>query len=245
MKKLLIPFIFLFSLVCFLYADESDKELYQQAMDYYNGENYYGAIKNYKILLSNGVVNSSIYYNLALSYFKISEYGQCSLNTERALRLSPRDKDIRTLKKALAKKIKDPQENIAEKIIMQLKLLASLNELTIILFLIFVAIGAFVSLYCIYYKNLYLKIAIVLSILFIMIFPLLYVKVGDEILSKEAVIMSSTYVRNNPIKNEDPSFEITAGRKVVILSELGRWKNIKSSIDGLSGWVDKSALELI
>ena len=80
---------------------------------------------------------------------------------------------------------------------------------------------------------------------FVVIVPLIYMKINDELLSKEAVIIVKTPVRNKPIKNEEASFEIVAGRKVTILQELGRWKNIKSSIDGFSGWVDKSSLELI
>ena len=70
-------------------------------------------------------------------------------------------------------------------------------------------------------------------------------KVEDELLSKEAVIINSVSVRNKPIKTEGYSFEIAAGRKAEILSELGRWVNIKLSVDGLSGWIDKNSLELI
>lgn len=75
--------------------------------------------------------------------------------------------------------------------------------------------------------------------------PLVYMKINDELLSKEAVIIATTPVRNKPIKKEVPSFEIVAGRKVTVLAKLGRWRNIKSSIDGFSGWIDKSSLELI
>ena len=119
-----------------------------------------------------------------------------------------------------------------------------MNELTIILFTIFLLV-VFLSLYCFYYKKIYIKVATILLVCFVVINPLLYIKIKDELLSKEAVIIAKTPVRNKPIKNEEASFEIVTGRKVTILQELGRWKNIKSSIDGFSGLVDKSSMELI
>ena len=251
MKKLIVFFIFLFFMVGFLYAKEDgkdktvNKEIYQKAINFYKAKDYSSAIRNYNILILNGIRNSDIYYNLSLSYTRLGEYGKASLNIERALRLSPRDKDIRSLRLELSRIIKEPKENIAEKIISQLKLVSSLNELTIILFTIFFISCFFISLYCFYYKKIYIKVATILLACFVVIVPLIYMKINDELLSKEAVIIVKTPVRNKPIKNEEASFEIVAGRKVTILQELGRWKNIKSSIDGFSGWVDKSSLELI
>jgi tetratricopeptide (TPR) repeat protein len=170
MKKLLIFFIFLFFTVGFLYAKENsinttaNKELYKQAIHSYKTKDYHSAVKNYNILISAGIKNSDIYYNLALSYIGLGEYGKSSLNIERALKISPRDKDVRKLKRELSKIIKEPKENIAEKIISQMKLIGSLNEMTIVLFTIFFAICIFISLYCFYYKKTYIKIALILFI---------------------------------------------------------------------------------
>ena len=74
---------------------------------------------------------------------------------------------------------------------------------------------------------------------------LLYLKVYNEIILCEAVVLSDTQVRNKPIKSEDGAFAVSAGRKVIILSELGRWVNIKLSVDGFSGWIDKNYIEKI
>lgn len=70
-------------------------------------------------------------------------------------------------------------------------------------------------------------------------------KIDDEILSTKAVVMEYAEVRNNPIKLEEPSFDILEGRKVVVLSKLGRWVNVKLEIEGLSGWIDRHLLENI
>lgn len=251
MKKALIFIIFLFFTVGFLYAKENgidttaNKELYKQAIHFQKTKDYHNSVKNYNILISKGVKNSDIYYNLALSYIGLGEYGKSSLNIERALKISPRDKDIRKLKRELSKIIKEPKENIAEKVISQIKLIGSLNELTIVVFTIFFMICIFISLYCLYYKKTYIEIALILFIFFMANCPLMYMKINDELLSKKAVIITTTQVRNRPIRKEVPSFEIVSGRKVTVLAELGRWRNIKSSIDGFSGWIDKSSLELI
>ena len=70
-------------------------------------------------------------------------------------------------------------------------------------------------------------------------------KIEDEFLSSKAIVMDNAEVRNSPIKLEEPSFEISKGRKVIVLSELGRWVNVKLEIEGLSGWIDKHFLEKI
>lgn len=246
MKKILLFFILMLGLNFVLFADDIvQKELFQKAVDLYDLEDYVGATVNYEMLIREGISNSTIYYNLAVAYLKDRDIGKASLNVERALRLSPRDKNIRALKEHISKLTKEPEQNIAERTISKLKLIASLNELTVCSSLLFFAVCLFFSLYCFLYHKLFLRIALIFFLLLLFVAPLLYMKIEDELVSKEAIVINTISVRNKPIKTENYSFEIAAGRKVVILSELGRWINVKLSIDGLSGWVDKNSLELI
>ena len=246
MKKIVLFFTLMLGLNSLLLAEDfAQKDLFQKAVDLYELEDYVGATLNYEMLIREGVSNSTIYYNLAVSYLKDRDIGKASLNVERALRLSPRDKNIRELKDHISKLTKEPQQNIAERTISKLKLIASLNELTMFSMALFFAVCLFFSLYCFLYHKLFLRLSLTFFLLLLLVIPLLYMKVEDELVFKEAVVVNAVPVRNKPIKTESYSFEIAAGRKVIILSGLGRWINVKLSVDGLSGWIDKNSLELI
>ncbi len=245
MKKIFCLFLLLLNFILPLYADSDNKDRLIKAMDFYDLGNYNNAIKIYETLLDEGIVNSTIYYNLAVSYLKNKEIGKAKLNLERVLRLTPRDKSARELKNYISEITEEPKQNLAEKIISDIKLICSLNEITLIMFIFFFVAGSFFIVYCLLYKKIYIRLSIAFFCLFLLLVPLIYMKIEDEILSSKAIVMDYAEVRNNPIKLEDPSFEILEGRKVIILSELGRWVNIKLEIEGLSGWVDKHFLEKI
>lgn len=248
MKKFFCFFLLLLSFVFPVYADNEtndSKEQLIKAMNYYDLGNYNNAIKIYETLLDDNIFNSTIYYNLAVSYLKNKEIGKAKLNLERALRLTPRDKDVRALKQYISEITEEPKQNIAEKFIYDIKLMFSLNEIILIMFILFFITSVFFIIYCLLYDKIYIKISIIFFILFLLFIPLVYMKIGDEILSEKAIIMDYVEVRNNPIKLEYPSFEIVEGRKVIVLSELGRWVNIKLEIEGLSGWIDRHFLEKI
>ena len=74
---------------------------------------------------------------------------------------------------------------------------------------------------------------------------LLSLKIYDEVLQDKYIVIQNAEVRNSPSKDDDVSFEINEGRQVVVLSEVGRWVNIKLSVDGLTGWIDKNLIEKI
>ena len=245
MKKIIYVSVLLLSFVIPICAENDSKEQLIKAMDYYELGNYNNAIKIYETLLNNGISNSTIYYNLAVSYLKDKEIGKAKLNLERVLKLTPRDKNVRKLKEYISELTEEPKQNIAEKFISNMKLIASLNDITLVMLVLFFLASISFIIYCFVYNNIYIKISIIFFFLFLLLVPFMYVKIEDEILTTKAIVMDYAEVRNNPIKIEEPSFDIVAGRKVVVLSELGRWVNIKLEIEGLSGWVDRHLLEKI
>lgn len=242
MKKLLI--IILLSLMFVpLYANiQTDLE---NAGVNYKAEKYNETIKIYENIISDGFVNPIVYYNLANSYLKINEIGKASLNIERALMLTPRDKDIRDLKLYISNLIKAPKQNVAEIIIENLKLLFNLNEITILTLILFGFGTVFIVLYFILYKKIWMKFSLLFFICFFILLPIFYLKIKDEVLTKQAIVIKDVEVRNKPILSEEISFSINAGKKIIVLDELGRWVNVKLSIEGLSGWIDKHSLEVI
>jgi tetratricopeptide (TPR) repeat protein len=244
MNKILTLFLLL---LCVLpvYAAETNNDRISKAMSFYAQGNYNESIKEYEIMIMQGFYNPYIFHNLANAYYKTGDIGRASLNTERALRLAPRDKDIRYNRKLLAELAKEPEPNTAEFIIQEISFFVSLNEITFIASALFMFLCLCFGLYCLKKQKIFFKGVILFSALFILSGALFYVKFNQECIMCEAVILTDTPVRNKPIKTEETAFEVYAGRKVVVLSELGKWVNIKLLLDGFSGWVDKNSLEII
>ncbi|GAB1401745.1 hypothetical protein MASR1M68_06560 [Elusimicrobiota bacterium] len=244
MNKILACFL-LFFYAFPVYAFTLNSERVEAALSFYQQGKYDEAVKEYEIMILEGLNNPYIFYNLSNAYYKTGNIGKASVNIEKALRLAPRDKDIRYNRALLAKSAKEPDPNIAEFIAQEIKFLVSLNEITAVTGIFFIGLAVCFGLYCLKKEKIFLKHSIVFLILFVSAGTLLYVKFNDEFIMKEAIILKDTYVRNKPIKTEEIAFEVSAGRKVVILSELGKWVNIKLLLDGFSGWIDKNSLEKI
>lgn len=244
MNKILVSFL-LFFYALPVYSFTLNMERIDAASSFYQKENYDEAVKEYEIMILEGVNNPYVFYNLSNAYYKTGNIGKASVNIEKALRLAPRDRDIRYNRALLAKSAKEPEPNIAEFIVQEIKLLVSLNEITVITGFLFIGLAFCFGLYCLNKEKIFLKGSILFLILFVLSSMLLYVKFNDEFIMQEAIVLTDTYVRNKPIKTEEIAFEVFAGRKVVILSELGKWVNVKFLLDGFSGWIDKNSLEKI
>ena len=77
-------------------AQEGDLEaLFQRGNRLYQENDYSGALEAYRGVLDVGLESADLYYNLGNAHFKAGELGRAILYYERALRLNPRDSDIR------------------------------------------------------------------------------------------------------------------------------------------------------
>jgi hypothetical protein len=73
----------------------SPATLFEEGNRLYQESDFAGAVNAYESVLSAGLESSDLYYNLANAYFKRGMLGRAILNYERALRLRPRDPDVR------------------------------------------------------------------------------------------------------------------------------------------------------
>lgn len=72
---------------------QSLQEIFKQANIAYSNEKFAEAAQLYEQVVSSNRVSAHLYYNLGNAYFKQKKVGPAILNYERALRLSPKDKD--------------------------------------------------------------------------------------------------------------------------------------------------------
>lgn len=246
MKRIVISLIFTLSVFGFLYADENDVAGHlETAESYYQNGNYEDAIGEYELLILDGFINPYVYYNLSNAYYKNNEIGKAVLNLERALKLTPRNKTFQYNRVVFSDLIQEPKKNIAENFLYKTLLLFSLNEIILISIIFFILLSIAFSFYLFKLNKKIIPYLIVIFVLNIISLSLMSLKIYDEVLQDKYIVIQNAEVRNSPSKDDDVSFEINEGRQVIVLSEVGRWVNIKLSVDGLTGWIDKNLIEKI
>ncbi|MGB5238388.1 MAG: tetratricopeptide repeat protein, partial [Flavobacteriaceae bacterium] len=70
-------------------------ELFEEATTAYNDGKYENAIEHYLQILANGEHSSALYYNLGNCYYKTNQIAPSIYYYEKALLLSPGDKEIK------------------------------------------------------------------------------------------------------------------------------------------------------
>jgi tetratricopeptide (TPR) repeat protein len=90
-------------------GEEQWKEKFVKGNALYEEGDYQGAVDEYVDLVNSGTVDENLYYNLANSYYRIDELGEAVLFYERALRLVPRDTDVRENLALVRSQLRDKQ----------------------------------------------------------------------------------------------------------------------------------------
>ena len=100
-----------------LAAQETGSDMtraFLEGVNQYRAENYETAISEFLKIADSGIKNSKLYYNLGNAYLKNDDPGNAVLWYERALKLSPRDPDLRFNYQYVLTLIKDePEEKMS------------------------------------------------------------------------------------------------------------------------------------
>ncbi len=216
--------------------------------------NYQQAIKDYEDILKGGKVNADIYYNLGNAYYRMDNITHAVLNYERALQLSPGDKDIRfNLQMARSKTIDKIAPESEMFFVTWYRSLVSFTS---------VDGWAYTSLVC-------LIASLVLLLLYLFASPVALRKLGFYggmvtvvlfLLSTLSafqqkiqfdnrcgaiVIAPSVTVKSTPQQAGKDVFTIHEGTKVTITDNtMHDWRGIKLD-DGREGWIQTSRIEII
>ena len=238
-------FTFLPLTICAVTKAEADSA-------YVRGE-YQQAIKDYEALLKNGA-SADLFYNLGNAYYRTENITKAVLNYERALLLSPSDRDIRfNLQMARSKtidKITPEQEMFFITWYRSLVNLASVDgwARTALLSLALVIVLALVYLFSerIWLRKTGFFGAIFLIIVFV--FSNIFAHQQKDLLinRKGAIVISSAVtVKSTPDKKGTDLFILHEGTKVTITDgSMKAWKGIRLA-DGKEGWIETKQIELI
>ena len=225
----------------------------QEADSAFVQEHYQQAIKLYEEVLKKGV-SAELYYNLGNAYYRMDNMTQAVLNYERALLLSPGDKDIRfNLQMARSKtidKITPESEMFFVTWYRSLVNLQSVDAWARIALIALVA-AIILALAYLFANAVWLrKVGFFGGALFILLFLLSNLfawqqKRGLIHRTGAIIIKSAVNVKSTPSKNGTDLFILHEGTKVTITDgSMKEWRGIRVG-DGKEGWLQASDIEVI
>jgi len=227
-------------------------EQYTLASKKYQNNEFSEAVNLYENILSSGYEASEVYYNLGNSYFKQNQIAKSILNYERALELSPSDKDILNNLKYANMFVKDEFNKVPDffldKFYSSILHLFSSNIWVIISIIAFATLLSLIVWFL--FSNIVLrrKIAFYLSILFLFItISSVYFsyKTKDLLINPHsAIIMQVNTIKSSPENTGTDLFIINPGVKVKIKEEYNNWFEIILP-NGKIGWIKSNSVEII
>ena len=222
--------------------------LFEEANDAYEKGYYQKAIRSYESIVNFGIENAIVYYNLGNSYFKNRQLGKAILNYERALRINPNDEDIR-YNLMYAKSFINQEETKKpplNRFIQNLYQIFSLNELTIILSIMYFLLAVFLCLMILKKNSFLFWTNISLGIIFLLNFVWFYSRFYQEEITKSVIVIASeSNVYNGPGEEYSIGFVVPEGKKLIILGKKEEWSIIGLKERGLKGWIHKDSIEKI
>ena len=230
---------------------QTTNDLFKQASIKYELKEYAEAINLYDKIESTGQFSSEIYFNKANCYYKLQQNAKAVLYYEKALKLNPSDEDaqfnLHLVQLRLVDKLAQVPQPFYQKWISNIKNLMSIDlwAKSGILFL-FVFCGLFLAF--IFSKNYRFKkkafsFSMISFSLAAITLSLAYYSFNTQ--KTEAILMQdNAYIKSAPSSQSEDLFILHEGTKIVVLELFNDWTKIKLS-DGMIGWVESLALEVI
>lgn len=219
---------------------------------YARGE-YQQAIKDYEALLKQGA-SADLYYNLGNAYYRTENITRAVLNYERALLLSPGDRDIRfNLQIAQSKTIDKIVPESEMFFFTWYKSLVNLMSVdgwarTSLVSLTLVIILLLVYLFSdrIWLRKIGFFGGVILLLLFVLSNIFAWQQKQNLLFRKGAIVIApSVTVKSTPANNGTDLFILHEGTKVMITDgSMKGWKEIHVA-DGKEGWIESKQLEEI
>lgn len=246
--------IFLILFAFYGLAETADwKQTMQNANDAYQKQDYATAVTLYQQIADAGNEGSILYYNLGNAYYKNGNSAKALLYYERALRLDPRNEDIKHNIAFVNQKLIDKIDALPEIFITRWwnALSQSLTSNGWAIFsivcsaLIFILLAVILLVKNQLTKSITLIVTIICAI--ILIFSVIFSSKEKNRYMKEpeAIVMDLVLnVKSSPDSKSGDLFVIHEGLKVAITDRVNEWVEIRLP-NGDKGWVKAQSVEEI
>ena len=235
-------------------ADEYVDSLFNAASAAYSEGNWTDAAKTWTSIENLGLESPALYCNMGSAWFKSGDVAKAMLYYERALKLDPSYEDARYNKTVISDFIQDRIEPVPEFILKTWTrdLCYVLDSDTwSVISLVFLALTAVSVLLLFLSSSLALRrtgffTAIVSFLLMVMSLSFAFWQKADYSRKDGAIIMTPVVsVKSSPSSEASTDlFILHEGTKVLILDEVGGWRNIELA-DGRQGWMKSDDMEII
>ncbi len=211
----------------------------------YQNQQYEKAVAAYRQVLNLGYLGTSVYYNLGDAYYREGKLGYAILYYEKALRISPGDKDVIHNLQIANERTIDKVNTLPPFFLFQwwesFLALLSVNGWTYTAYIFFLLVLGSILLYF-FAKDPGIQKASVFSgflsiLLLVFSAAILTVKLNRELNMKYGVIVSPVVsVKLSPDPTSNDAFIIHEGLKARELEQVGNWIEIRLA-DGKEGWI--------
>jgi tetratricopeptide (TPR) repeat protein len=216
----------------------------------YQKKEYQAAIDGYAELLNNGQESTALHYNLANAYYRTNELGPAILHYERALRLSPNDKDIAHNLEVARAKVPGEGADIQgfKEWTTALRTFSSDGWGGVGLVLIWLGVAGLV-LWQTGKSRTYRKwgflAGVTLLVLSLLPFTMAYLRSQTDANHDQAIVVQEQAVLHSaPDEKSQEVKPISEGAKVQVLDVIGEWYKVQAN-DGEQGWLPGGVFERI
>ncbi|RZJ68108.1 MAG: tetratricopeptide repeat protein [Flavobacterium sp.] len=243
--KQLVYILALFTQVIWAQKDfENGNALYRKG-------DFQGAASAYENVLKSKKESAELYFNLGNAYYKLNRVAPSIYNYEKALLLSPNDKEISTnLKFAQKLQIDDVKEvpKVGFRKMIEdftsgfhynswAKLAVGGAFLFLLLF-----VGYYFSGTTLVKRIFFVSMFAALLFIAASVFAAIFEKSTYEMERPAIVFSGIAGVKSEPQKDAPDAFTLHEGSKVYVLEALDEWKKVELP-DGSSGWIQQSAIK--
>ena len=241
----------IFILVIKIGFSQTSDLLFQNGNDLYNNGEFEQAIIEYDKILKNDLHSSELYFNMGNCFYKLNKVAESNFYFEKALILSPNNKEILSNLSFAKNMTLDAIEELPKSQIKQyINFFVSIFSIKIWAFISigFMSIFFITSLLYLFSFNPILKrLYFSLSIFFMTASLLSHIIIRqetkkNEVIKKGIVFAKELSVFSEPNRRNEEIFTLHEGTKVELMDKLKGWDKIRL-VNGSEGWVIESQVK--
>lgn len=246
-------FVYILTFLIGTLGFSQSETLFKAGNSLYNKGDFEDAITKYEAIIDTGQHSAALYFNLANAHYKLNHIAPSIYYYEKALRLSPNDKEIHN-NIAFARNMtidaidKTPEIGFSKFVKNVTNWLTFDNwaKLSVVLMILFVV---FYLVYYFNYSATKKRLAFIsaMSFLILSCFAVAMAFNNYSIVENDSpaiVFAKQSEIKSEPNLRSSESFKLHEGTKVQVIDTVNNWKKIKLA-DGKTGWIPQEDIKLL